>query len=281
VVPVIYLVHMLVSINLVSVLMVVVSLLGALLVPMFGLLAGVSDVERDGRTIQGLLLSVRQGGGAVPALLLVTGLVVVAVNTVSVVSQPTEEHPKASDITYLMDSDKGEAYWVARHSLDEYSSYYVNGEVQKGNVNEIFPILNWPNSSFAKAEMFGLKGPEVRVVTDEVKGAVRELEYEISSGGAAEEIMVKSMTGLTVSSLEVNGKKVDLPEKEFTKDKPFLMTYVAGQTAKVNMKITIAAEDKIEWIIADRAYKIPVEKAKRGDQYSTYGDNTFIMTRIK
>ncbi|ALC89373.1 peptidase m28 [Bacillus sp. FJAT-18017] len=281
VVPVIYLVHMLVSINLVSVLMVLVSLLGALLVPVFGLLGGGSGMGKGGRTIQGLLLSVGQGGGAVLALLLVTGLVVVAVNTVSVVSQPTEEHPKASDITYLMDSDKGEAYWVARHSLDEYSSHYVNEDVQKGNVNEIFPILNWPNSSFVKAEMFGLKGPEIKVVADEVKNGVRELEYEISSGSAAEEIMVKSMTELTVSSLKVNGKKVDLPQKKFTEDKPFLMTYVAAQTEKLNMKITIAADDKIDWIIADRTYKIPAKKAKRGDQYSTYGDNTFIMTRIK
>ncbi|OCA87698.1 peptidase m28 [Bacillus sp. FJAT-27225] len=267
VVPVIYLVHMLVSINLVSVLMVLVSLLGALLVPLFGSFGGASGTGKV--------------EWRVPALLMVVGLAIVVINSVNVLSQPSAEHPKASDITYLLDADKGEAYWVARHALDEYSLSYVEGNVEKGNVSDIFPILNWPNSSYAAAKIHDIKGPEVKVVSDEVREGVRELEYEIQSVSAAEEIMIKSMTDLNVSELEVNGKKVELPIKKFTKEKPFLITYVVGQKGKLNMKISIAADDKTDWIIAARAYNIPEEKAKRANKYSTYGDNSFIMTRLK
>ena len=80
--PVIYLIQMLVSMELASVLMVLVSLLGALLIPIFGTLK-------------------LKANWIMPSILLGVGLLVMITNSITLNNTPTAEHPKASDITFL------------------------------------------------------------------------------------------------------------------------------------------------------------------------------------
>ncbi|CAG9613811.1 hypothetical protein BACCIP111899_03030 [Bacillus rhizoplanae] len=259
--PVIYLFEGLISMHMAGVLMVLVSLLGAMLVSIFTTLK-------------------IKFNWVIPSIFLVTGLLVMITNSINLNNMPTAEHPQASDIAYFMDADSNKAYWAARQPLDEYTSNYINENVKKGHTSEFFPILNW-DASYTQADLYSMEAPSVTVLSDKVEGAKRTIEYQLKTNRNAEELLMESFSTMNVSQLIINGKEVELKQKEFTKESPFEFNYVLGQAEELHVKVTVNAKDSIEWMIADRSYSIPESKGERSSKYSTYGDNSYIMKTIK
>lgn len=259
--PVIYLVQMLVTMNLASALMVLVSLLGAMLIPILSTL-----------TIKSKWM--------MPSILFATGLLVLIANSININNQPSTEHQKASDISYFMDEDTNKAYWVARHAIDDYTSNYLHENVMKGNTSEFFPILKW-DVNYSEANLYNLKAPSVKVLSDEVQGDKRTIEYQLKTNRQAEEIFMQSLSNTNISTLSLNGKEIQLDQKEYTKRQPLLFTYVIGQSGELHVKVTVDANESIEWIVADLAYSIPEIKGERPPEYTTYGDNSFVMKKIR
>ena len=259
--PVIYLIQMLVSMELASVLMVLVSLLGALLIPIFSTLK-------------------LKANWIMPSILLGVGLLVMITNSITLNNTPTAEHPKASDITFFMDEDTNKAYWAAIHALDGYTSNYISEDVMEGNTSEFFPILNW-DVKYSKADLYNMKAPSVTVLSNEVDADKRTIEYQLKTNRQAEEIFMQSLSKMHVSKLVINGKEAKVIQNEYTKEQPLLFTYIVGQTGELHVKVTIDANDSIEWIVADHSYSIPEIKGERSPEYSTYGDNSFVMKTIR
>lgn len=259
--PVIYLVQMLVSMNLASVLMVLVALLGTLLIPILSTL-----------TIK--------FNWVMPTVLLGVGLLILLTNSIFINNMPTTKHPKASDITYFMDADNNKAYWAARHSLDAHTEKYISEDVKVGNTTEIFPILNW-DISYTDADLYDIEAPSVTIISDHVEGDKRIIDYQLKTNRNAEEMLMKSLSSINISQLLINGTEVELNQEEYTNEHPLLFTYIIGQSGEVNVKVIAEADDKLEWIIADRSYSIPETKGKRSPEYSTYGDNSFVMKTIR
>ncbi|OLS33588.1 hypothetical protein [Bacillus sp. MRMR6] len=193
---------------------------------------------------------------------------------------PNAEHQKASDITYFYDEDTNKAYWGARHALDGYTENYINEGVKKGNTSDIFPLLNW-NLTYSEAGLYDLKAPNITVISDKTNVDKRTIEYQLKTNRQAEEIFMQSVSSLKVFKLVINGKEVELTENKYTKNQPLLWTYVVGQVGEVTVEITVDADDSVEWIVADRAYSIPETKGERSPEYSTYGDNSFVMKKVK
>ncbi|WP_232284475.1 M20/M25/M40 family metallo-hydrolase [Bacillus timonensis] len=259
--PVIYLVQMLVTMNLSSVLMVLVALLGILLIPILS------------------TLKIKYSW-VMPTILLGAGLLLLITNSIIINNMPTAEHPKASDITYFMDADTNSAYWAARHSLDAYTANYLDEDVKVDNTSEIFPILNW-DISYTEADLYNLEAPSVTIISDNVEGDKRIIEYQMKTYRNAEEMLMKSLSSMNVSQLLINDNKVELIQQEYTKEHPLLFSYIIGQSGELKVKITVEANDKVEWILADRSYNIPETKGERSPEYSTYGDNSFVMKTIR
>ena len=259
--PVIYLIQMLVSMELASVLMVLVSLLGALLIPIFSTLK-------------------LKANWMMPSILLGVGLLVMITNSITINNTPTTEHPKASDITFFMDEDTNNAYWAARHALDGYTSNYISEDVMEGNTFEFFPLLNW-NIKYSKADLYNMKAPSVTVLSNEVDADQRTIEYRLKTNRQAEEIFMQSLSKMHVSKLVINGKEAKGIQNEYTKEQPLRFTYIVGQMGELHVKVTIDANDSNEWIVADRSYSIPEIKGERSPEYSTYGENSFVMKTIR
>jgi hypothetical protein len=259
--PVIYLIQMLVTMNLASALMVMVSLVGALLIPILSTL----------KIKTKWMMS---------SILLAAGLLIIVTNTLNINNKPTMEHQKASDISYFMDEDTNKAYWVARHAVDDYTSNYLQENVIEGNTSEFFPILKW-DVNYSEADLYDLKAPTVTVISDEVQGEKRTIEYQLKTNRQAEEILMQSISKMNISTFILNGKEIKLDKNEFTKQQPLLFTYVIGQSGELNVKVTVDANESIEWIVADLAYKIPEIKGERPPEYSTYGENSFVMKKIR
>jgi hypothetical protein len=259
--PVIYLIHMLVSMELASVLMVFVALIGSLLIPIFSTLKIKSN-------------------WVMPSEFLTVGILFILVNSITIHNMPTSEHQKASDINYFMNEDTNKAYWVARHPLDDYTSNYINEDIKKGNTSEFFPITKW-DVQYAEADHYNMKAPSVTVIRDEVEDGKRTIEYLLKTNRQAEELFLQSISKLKVSQLLINHKKIELTKKQYSKDEPLLLTYIVGQLGEVNVQVTVDANDSVEWIVADRSYSIPEIKGERPVEYSTYGDNSFAMRTIR
>jgi hypothetical protein len=260
-VPVIYMIQMLVSMAMASILMVFVALIGSLLVPIFSTFT----INKD---------------WVMPSKFLIAGLLFLVANSFSILNMPTTEHKKASDISYFKNEDSNMAYWAARHPLDDYSSNYISEDVKKGNTSEFFPIIKW-DAQYAKADLYDMKAPKVTIVADDIVDGKRTVDYLIQTNRQAEEILLQSLTTLKVSQLAINKKKIELKQDEYTKDKPLLIDFVVGQTGEMKVKITVDANDAMEWIVADRSYSIPEMKGERPSEYSTYGDNAFVMKTIR
>ncbi|WP_343796854.1 hypothetical protein [Bacillus carboniphilus] len=140
-------------------------------------------------------------------------------------------------------------------------------------------MLYW-DVSYTEADLYDLEAPAVTILSDEVQGDKRTIEYHLESQRQAEEMLMKSLSTMNVSELFLNGRKVELIHDHFTENQPLLFTYIVGQSGELYVKITVDADDKVEWIVADRSYNIPETKGERSDEFSTYGDNTFIMRTI-
>ncbi|MHC0039426.1 M20/M25/M40 family metallo-hydrolase [Pseudoneobacillus sp. C159] len=260
-IPVIYMIQMLVSMSMASVLMVFVALIGSLLVPIFSTLT----IKKN---------------WVMPSKFLLAGLVFLVVNSISILNMPTIEHKKASDISYFMNEDTNKAYWVARHPLDDYTSNYISEDVKKGSISEIFPIIKW-NAQYAKADLYDMKAPNVTIVADDVEDGKRTIEYLIKTNRQAEELLLQSLSALKVSQLLIDNKEIKLSQDQYSKEEPLLINYVVGQVGEMKVKITVDANDSMEWIVADRSYSIPELKGERPLEYSTYGDNAFVMKTIR
>ncbi|MBB6448016.1 hypothetical protein [Bacillus benzoevorans] len=195
---------------------------------------------------------------------------------------PTAEHPTASDITYLMDADANKAYWAATMPLDEYTSNYIHENVKKGHTLDFFPVLygNW-DVSYSQANLYSLAAPSVTVLSDQTVGGKRKIEYQLKTNRHADELIMKSSSSMKAAQLTINGKKVKLYQKEFSKDKPLEFRYALGQAEELHVQITVNRDDHIEWMIADRSYDIPETKGKRSAKYSTYGDNSYVLKRFQ
>ncbi|MFO1442236.1 M20/M25/M40 family metallo-hydrolase [Bacillus sp. Bva_UNVM-123] len=259
--PVIYLIQALVSMNLANVLMILVFLLGTLLIPIFSTLKLKSN-------------------WMMPSFLFSAGLVVMISNSMNINNTPTAEHPKVSDITYYMNEDTSKAYWAASYALDEYTSNYMSEDVKEGNTSEFFPLLNW-DVAYSEAELYDMKAPSVTVRSDELEAEKRTIEYEIKTNRQAEEIIVKSLAKMNVSQLIINGKEVELEQHGYTKEQPLQFTYIVGQAGAFHVEVTVDANDSIEWIVADRSYRIPEVRGNRPPEFSTYGDHSFVMKTIR
>ncbi|MED4531645.1 M20/M25/M40 family metallo-hydrolase [Metabacillus fastidiosus] len=263
--PVIYLIQKLMSIEIAGILAVLVFLLGTLLTPIFSTL----KIKAD---------------WFIPSILLCAGLAILVTNSVNANKVPTAEHRAVSDIIYLQDADKNEAYWIARYGLDDYTSNYINKDVKQGSVSSMFPLFSW-EGHYGQAEPYHLKAPDITVLSDmavlsRIDGNKRELIYELKTNRSAEEILLKSLSPITVSELFINHKKVEL-NNQYAKPQPLLLTYIPGETGRVNIKITVDYKDKVEWIVADRSYNIPEIKEERSEKYSSYGDSSFVMKTIR
>ena len=259
--PVIYLFEGLISMQMAGTLMVLVSFLGAVLVPVFTTLK-------------------IKFNWVIPSIFFVTGLLIMITNSINLNSMPSAEYPQASDIAYFMDADSNKAYWVAIQPLDEYTSEYINDNVKKGHTSEFFPILNW-EVSYAQADLYSMEAPSMTVLSEKVEGGRRTIEYQLKTNRGAEELLMESFSTMHVSQLTINGKEVELKQKDFTKESPFELSYVLGQAEELHVKVTVDAKDSIEWMIADRSYSIPESKGERSPKYSTYGDNSYIMKTIQ
>lgn len=259
--PAIYMIQMLVGMELGSILMVLVALLGSLLIPVFSTLKIKSN-------------------WVIPTSLFALGLLVLVVNSIIVSNAPSAKHPTASDITYFQNADTKESYWIARHALDEYSTNYVNGEVENGNIGAFFPVLNW-NANYTKAPVYDLKAPSLTVLSEHTNNGKRTINYLLQTNRQAEEVILQSISPIYVSRLVIDGKEAELLQSTYTEDNGLKISYVVGQAAQVTFTITVDANDTVDWIVADRSYSIPVTIGERTQEYITYGDNTFVMTTIR
>lgn len=258
--PVIYLTQMLLSMERASLFMILVCLLGILLAPIFSTL-------------------IIKYNWVMPAVLLAIGLTVTILNSININKTPTPERPQASDVIYIMNLDTNKAYWASRHSLDAYSSNYIQGDVKEGNMSEFFPLVDL-DVIYSEADLYRLESPTMILLSDKKETGKRIIEYQLKSNRQANEIFLKSFSSMNISELAINGKKVKLTQNNYTKEQPLLFQYVIGQTKEVNMKITVSDESTIDWILVDRSYSIPETKGKRSPEYSTYGDDSFILKTI-
>ena len=67
-----------------------------------------------------------------------------------------------------MDDDTNKAYWASIHSLDGYTSNYIQGDVMEGNIFEFFPLLDL-DVKYSEADLYRLESPTMILLSTKRK----------------------------------------------------------------------------------------------------------------
>ena len=263
-VPVIYLIFMLLTLKAASVLLVLISLLGAFVIPVLS------------------SLKIRFAYD-VPATLFILGLLFIIGNGIYLHQQPSKDHPKASDISYFKNADTNKAYWATFNELDDYSSHYIGGEAKRGSFAHFSPLLHLTNMDlyYGRADLYKEKPPTMKVIANQVKGKKRTIEFQMKSNRRAEELHLSSAIPITVYDVKINGKKVPLQTKKYSKEKPFQLKYTPEAGHPLTITLVVDKNSHFEWLVSDYAYRIPEQKGKLPLTYTTYGDSSFVLKTYK
>jgi hypothetical protein len=126
-----------------------------------------------------------------------------------------------------------------------------------------------------------METPSMTILSDQTEGDKRTIEYQIITNRNADKLLMQSSSNMKVSQLIVNGKDVELFQKEFTKQNTLEFNYVLGHANELHVEVTVNTKEPIEWLITDRSYSIPETKGKRSAKYTTYGDNSYVMKTFR
>ncbi len=99
------------------------------------------------------------------------------------------KHPRPDDILYALDADTGEAAWATyEEDTDAYTSRFVGRDAEKGSLEDFLP-LGGP-ALLDEAPPVPLAAPTVEVLDDTTGSDARTLRLRVSSPRGAEELLL-------------------------------------------------------------------------------------------
>lgn len=128
------------------------------------------------------------------------------------------DHPRPDDILYTLDADTGEAAWATyKEGTDAYTSRFIGPDAGEDSVEDFLP-LGGP-ALVDEAPSLPLAAPAVEVLDDTTNGNVRTLRLRVSSPRGAEELLLWLQsdnlddTDTPVLSAMVDGEPVEKAEE--------------------------------------------------------------------
>ena len=126
------------------------------------------------------------------------------------------EHPRPDSILYALDADSGEAIWATLDDeTDAYTSRFVRPNAERERLEDFLPL--GPPGLLDEAPTVPLAAPAVEVLSDDTSGDTRTLRLRVSSPRGAKNLSLwlesddPQDPGTPVLSAEVDGEPVEEP----------------------------------------------------------------------
>ncbi len=188
---------------------------------------------------------------------------------VALTARFTEDRPKPNMVAYILNADSGEAHWVTGADrvtrsrdtfLDEWTSQYVNGEVEEtlyspwgAFLADSYPAYRSP------APALDLPAPSVTVLADEVNAAgQRHLRLRLDSPGGAPTTMVRFSSDAPFVGAEVEGRPVDGISPETPRDLVMMDFHaVIDDGEGIEVALTLDGDAPVSVFLEDHTYALP------------------------
>jgi hypothetical protein len=215
-----------------------VALLALALLPAFELLF--ADPHRG----------TRRWGRLADAAVPVIALVLAAACTVAGLTVDTfdDDHPVPSQLAYVLDADRGQAWWVSTEKAPgDYTSGYVDG---RKPLPADYPYLKGQDVATGTAEVADLPAPLVTTESDTTVGGRREITVRVTPQRSHVRLVALDLTvhGGTVVAGRVAGRAV--PDAALGADRLWLVFHAPpadGLQARISVEgdgaVTLRAID--------------------------------------
>jgi Peptidase family M28 len=231
VVPLVYLLSIGLSLNMLAIVGVVVGLLMALLIPHLDVISAPNRWLLPG-------VSALVGLGLIIAASLTSGF--------------SERAPKPDNIFYALNTDLGKAVWASfDQKPDAYTSQFFSSETQVGGLTDYFPIVF---DRFLKVQAPALQAPapDVAIVSDRTSDGVRTLQLRASSPRRAPIFFLYVQTDEPAQSITINNQR--LTRKVGT---GWVAQYYAVPAEGVDLTLQVQSPAKVQMKAMDISYGLP------------------------
>lgn len=222
--------------------------------------------------VPGLLLPAFDGSqprGRWLAAAALAGASILIIGGIALTARFTEDRPKPNMVAYVLNADSSEAYWVtgadrATRSraalLDEWTSQYVNGEVEEtlyspwgAFLADSYPAYRSP------APALDLPLPEATVLADNVDAqGQRHLRLRLASPGGAATTMVRFSSGTPFVGATVEGRPVDGISPETPRDLVMMDFHaVIDDGEGIEVALTLDGDAPVSVFLEDHVYALP------------------------
>ncbi len=127
----------------------------------------------------------------------------------AVTSRYTDRDPRWVSLTYLMDFDKGQAYWVARaRDVGPWLEEIAGGRFKNGHPQPEF-VGGAKYFAYREAPVAEIAPPEIHRFDDRTEGGERTVRFRIASPRGGQQLVVQCQ-GEGITSAELEGKPLVL-----------------------------------------------------------------------
>jgi hypothetical protein len=194
----------------------------------------------------------------VPGAAAATGLAVIV--TGAATSAFDVDHPRPTNIAYVLDADAGDAAWVTTdEDPDPWTRrFFAAGAEPTGFLWTPNANPDWAKPAWrAPAPTVALAAPEVAVLEHRSAGGLRTLRLRATSPRGAPNLYLDVRTPGAVAAAWLDGKELDLSHWPADRRARFRLAYHAVPPEGIEIALTYAGDGPVEVRVEDRSNGLP------------------------
>ena len=158
------------------------------------------------------------------------------------------QQPKFNSITYGLNADTGEAFWMScDDDVDSWTQHFLGEAPTKASITEFIPIAERTYLK-APAQALPLETPTLEVLSDITEDTRRTITVRIDSPRGAEIIEVYAEPGTEVLAASANGIDMEIGEA------PWRLSHTIYRGGGILITLTVPADGPAGLRVADHQY---------------------------
>ena len=168
-------------------------------------------------------------------------------------------HPKLNSLFYGLNADTGKAIWASfDQKPDEWTSRVLPANAQKRSAPEFFAPGRAGSQLQADAAPIELPAPNVTVLTDSTKDALRTLTLRISSPRSAPVISVYIDSVKNLQGVWINGRRIELEATAASQKRgSWSINYHNVLPEGMELTLELSPEESLKMRVVDQSYSLP------------------------
>lgn len=174
----------------------------------------------------------------------------------SVTSGFSERQPKANNIFYGLDADKGAAVWASTDGQpDEWTAQFFSQQAQMQSLPQFFPLRS-NQFRTAAAPVQSLTAPVVQVLADTKGDSSRTLKLKIMSTRQASVISIGVESDEDVKGTFLNGQPIKVESSAVAGNK-WGLRYFAVPAEGIELTLEAKSTQPLTISVVDQSYGLP------------------------